>query len=193
LDGARSGAESDGHMSRICSVCSHPQRAEIDRAAIAGASYRAIAHQFTVSRDALMRHKADHLLAELVKAQQAEEVSRATDLLAMALQRDEKALALLSQAEKTGDLKTAGQMLRISLVSLELLARLRGELNEQATVNILVAPEWIAVREALLRALWPFVEARTVVAAALAELEEASHNQTSGALLEGENNDRQLV
>jgi hypothetical protein len=84
-------------------------------------------------------------------------------------------------------------MLRVSLVSLELLARLRGELYEQATVNILVAPELIAVREALLRALWPFVEARMAVAAALAELEAASHNQISGARLEGGSNDTRLA
>src|SRR5258708_5888451 len=162
-------------MPRTCTVCAHPERAAIDAAALAGTSYRTIAHQFTVSRDALMRHKAEHLLAELVKAKHAEEVSRATDLLALAMERDAKALALLAKAEADGDLKTAGQMLRISLVSLELLARLRGELNEQqtTTVNILVAPEWIAIRNVLLRALWPFVEARMAVAAALAELETA--------------------
>jgi len=177
-------------MPRVCTICAHPQRAEIDAAAIAGSSNRAIARQFHVGHDAVLRHKADQLLAQLVKARQAEEVSRATDLLTMAMERDQNALALLAKAEQSGDLKTAGQMLRISLVSLELLARLRGELNEQATVNILVTPEWIAVREALLRALWPFVEARMAVAAALAELEAASHN---GARLEGGSYDTRLA
>jgi hypothetical protein len=51
----------------------------------------------------------------------------------------------------------------------------------------------IELREALLRALWPFVEARMAVAAALAELEAAAHNQISGARLEGGSNDRRLV
>jgi hypothetical protein len=158
-------------MTRTCTICTHPQRAEIDAAAIAGEAYRDIARRYGMSKDAVMRHAAQHLLAELVKAKQAEDVTRATDLLAMATERDAKALALLAKAEAACDLKTAGQMLRISLVSLELLARLRGELNEQTTVNILVAPEWVAIRNVLLRALWPYVEARIAVAAALAELE----------------------
>ncbi len=148
----------------------------MDAALIAGTPLRDIACHFGVGRMAVQRHAAEHLLAELVKAQQAEEVSRATDLLALAMDRDTKALALLARAEAEDDLKTAVQALRVSLVSLELLARLRGELNEQATINILVAPEWIAVRETLLRALWPYVEARVAAAAALAELETTSHN-----------------
>jgi len=167
-------------MTRVCMVCSHPERAEIDRQLLSGASYRKIAEQFHVTAQAQLRHKADHLLAELVKAKQAEDVSRATDLLAMATTRDKLALALLAKAERTGDLKTAVQALRVSLVSLvslELLARLRGELNEQQnTINILVAPEWLSTRAALMRALEPYVEARIAVSAALLAVEEAQHN-----------------
>jgi glycine cleavage system pyridoxal-binding protein P len=159
---------------RICTICSNPQRAEIDRAAIAGASYRAIAGQFGVSRIALLRHKADHLLAELVKAQQAEEVTQATDLLSMVTERDAKAWALSQAAEADGDRKTAGQMLRISLVSLELLARLRGELDERAVVNVLVMPDYLEARTVLLRALQPYAEARVAAAAALQQLEAQS-------------------
>jgi len=164
-------------MTRVCMVCSHPERAEIDRQLLSGASYRKIAEQFHVTAQVQLRHKADHLLAELVKAKQAEDVSRATDLLAMATTRDKLALALLAKAERTGDLKTAVQALRVSLVSLELLARLRGELNEQQnTINILVAPEWLSTRAALMRALEPYVEARIAVSAAHLAVEEAQHN-----------------
>jgi hypothetical protein len=177
-------------MSRVCTVCSSPEVDAINRQLLSGATYRMIANQFPVTWQAARRHVLEHVPPLLAQAKHAEDVAKASDLLSMAMERDAKALALLAQAEQTGDLKTAGQMLRISLVSLELLARLRGELNEQATVNIMVAPEWIAVREALLRALWPFVEARMAVAAALAELEAASHN---GARLEGGSYDRRLV
>jgi len=48
-----------------------------------------------------LRHKAEHLLAELVKAKQAEDVSRATDLLTMATERDKTALALLARADES--------------------------------------------------------------------------------------------
>jgi hypothetical protein len=40
-------------------------------------------------------------------------------------------------------------------------------------VNIIVSAEWIVVREVLLKASWPYVEARVAVAAALVELETA--------------------
>lgn len=165
-------------MPRTCTICQHPQRAEIDAAAIAGTPYRSIAKQFHAGPAAVLRHNSEHLLAELVKAKQAEDVSRATDLLEMATERDKKALDLMGKAEAAQDLKTAGQMLRISLVSLELLARLRGELNEQqnTTVNILLAPEWLATRAALLAALEPYVEARLAVSATLLQLEEGQHN-----------------
>jgi hypothetical protein len=163
-------------MPRTCTVCAHPERAAIDAAALAGASYRDIAGQFHVSRSAVLRHKAEHLLADLVKAKQAEEVSRATDLLTMATERDKTALALLARAVGKGDLRTAVAALRVSLVSLELLARLRGELNEQATVNILVLPEYVATRSAVLRALDAYPEARLAVAEALEREEEEQAN-----------------
>jgi hypothetical protein len=40
-------------------------------------------------------------------------------------------------------------------------------------VNIIVSAEWIVVREVLLKASWPYVEARVAVAAALVELKTA--------------------
>src|SRR5258706_9268584 len=155
-------------MPRVCTICSHPERAEIDAAAIAGTSNRVIARQFHVGHDAVLRHKSEHLLPELVKAKQAEEVSRATDLLEMATERDAKALDLLAKAEAASDLKTAGQMLRISLTSLELLARLRGDLKEQqkTTVNGWRAPEGLAAPAEGMRALGPEVRGRLGGAAA---------------------------
>lgn len=44
-------------MPRQCSICSHPQREEIDRAILKGESYRHIASQYDVNYRALQRHK----------------------------------------------------------------------------------------------------------------------------------------
>ncbi len=161
-------------MGRVCTVCSHPEVDAINRSLLSGATYRMIANQFPVTWQAARRHVLDHVPPLLAKAKEAEEATRASDLLAMATTRDKLALALLARAERTGDLKTAVSALRVSLVSLELLARLRGELNEQQqnTINILVAPEWLATRAALLQALEPYVEARIAVSTALLALEE---------------------
>ena len=54
---------------------------------------------------------------------------------------------------------------------LELQAKLLGDLDERPVVNILVAPQWIAVRSRLMRALEPYPEARAATAAALLEVE----------------------
>ncbi|CAN5309012.1 hypothetical protein BH24GEM2_BH24GEM2_17950 [soil metagenome] len=51
---------------------------------------------------------------------------------------------------------------------LQLLGKLLGELKEGATVNVLIAPEWLQVRAVLLSELAPYPEARQAVAAALA-------------------------
>lgn len=48
-------------MSRACSICSHPQRGEIDAALVAGQSLRDLAKQFDATKSALSRHKTDHL------------------------------------------------------------------------------------------------------------------------------------
>lgn len=68
-------------MTRICTVCAHPERREIDKALVAAANpYRDIARQYGLSKDALLRHKADHLLAEIVAAWQAERQQNGLDL-----------------------------------------------------------------------------------------------------------------
>jgi len=67
-------------------------------------------------------------------------------------------------------LKTAQQLTGQT----QLLAKLLGQLDERAQVNVLLAPEWLQVRAALLTALAPYVEARQAVAAALVAIEAAS-------------------
>ncbi len=53
----------------------------------------------------------------------------------------------------------------------ELLAKLMGDLQQEGAVSLVVSPEWIQVRAALLGALVPFPEARLAVAERLVTLE----------------------
>jgi len=65
-----------------CKLCSHPDRAEIDRVLAEGRmSNRALATKCDVSEATIRRHKANHLPALLAKAEEAKEVARADDLL----------------------------------------------------------------------------------------------------------------
>lgn len=68
-------------MTCTCTVCSHPERATIDKALVAVQNpYRDIARQYGLSKDALLRHKADHLLAEIVAAWQVERQGNGLEL-----------------------------------------------------------------------------------------------------------------
>lgn len=78
-------------MPRQCTICRHPERADIDRALVAGErSNRRIATQFLVTEGAVRRHKAEHVPAALVDAAKEQEQSDAVDVmqeLARALKR----------------------------------------------------------------------------------------------------------
>lgn len=155
-------------MSRVCTICSHPQRAEIDRALIAGEPCSTIAARYiTIGRMALQRHKADHISPTLARAQEVAEVARADSLLDQLRGLQERTLEILSRAEASGKLETALKAIREVRGNLELLAELLGRLDRQPQVNLLVAPEWIALRSKILRALAPYPEIRCRLVEAL--------------------------
>lgn len=70
-------------MARTSSISKHPKRKEIDKALVApGASIRGIARTFRVSEDALSRYvKGGHIAEKVAKAQHAQDIVEADDLL----------------------------------------------------------------------------------------------------------------
>jgi len=163
-------------VARTCTICSHPSRGDIDRELVAGVSLPALAARYstidsTVGRMALQRHATSHLPATLAQASAAAEVAHADDLLGQLRALQERTLALLTKAEKAEDLRTALQGVAQARSNLELLAKVTGELQQEGTVNLVVSPEWVQVRAALLGALVPYPEARLAVAGRLAAME----------------------
>ncbi len=158
-------------MPRRCSICGHEKIEEINRLLLEGVPLRNIAKQYSVSAASLHRHKGGHLPAKLVKAQEAREIAKADSLLAQVTELRDKALSILDKAEQAGDLRTALQGVREAKGCLELLARLQGELQEQATVNVLINPQWLSLRTVILQTLEPYPEARLRLAEALREVE----------------------
>ena len=163
-------------MPRRCTVCTHEQKEQIDQALVAGEPLRDVAGRFGISKSSLARHKDAHLPTILAKAQAAEEVAQADDLLGQIEDLRRQAQAIKDQAMKTNDLRTALQGIRELVRIVELLAKLRGELDERAQINILLLPEWVQVRTRLLYALTPYPEARQAAAAALLEADGESSN-----------------
>ncbi len=162
-------------MPRPCSICKHPQRADIDQAiAKRQTSNTEIASLFGVTEAAIRRHASNHIPPALAKASQAAEVAQADTLLREVKALRSKAYSLLLQAEQAGDLRTALQGVREARGCLELLAKLEGKVSDAPVVNVLVNPEWQNVRAVIVQTLAPYPDARLAVAAALSRLDARS-------------------
>ena len=160
-------------MSRKCSICEHSQTAKINQALIEGQSLRSIAKKFELSYSAVGRHHKEHLPTALTRAQEAQEVTQADNLLDQIEALRAKAVQLLNQAENAGDLKTALAGIGQARACLELLAKVRGELQQEGAVNITVSAEWLELRAVMLQALEPYPEARERLITAIEGKESA--------------------
>jgi hypothetical protein len=159
-------------MPRSCTICTHPNRAEIEDAiVIRSQAKRRIAAQFGVTEQALRRHLREHLPELLKKAREAEEASRADELLRHLRALHSKTLSILLSAEGSGELRTALSAIREARGNLELLAKLSGELQQEGTVNLHLSPEYLEVRTAILVAVEPYPEAARAISRAMLGIE----------------------
>jgi DNA-binding transcriptional ArsR family regulator len=158
-------------VSRVCTICSHPARENIDSAIVHRVPYRDISRRFGVSDKALSRHLHEHL-AEYVRqalSKYGEQKGiKVLDKLGNIVERLE---AFLDKAEDTEDglgfRATAAELRK----QLELIAKLQGELQQEGTTNITLNPEYLELRSAILVALEPHPDAAESVSRAMLELE----------------------
>lgn len=71
-------------MGRACTVCTHPERATIDAALVAGEPYRDLSVRFGMSVMSVQRHKVGHIaraVAEAERRVEAERTDTATPIL----------------------------------------------------------------------------------------------------------------
>jgi hypothetical protein len=94
-------------MPRTCTICQHLDRAAMDAALVAGASYRDIAGRFHVSKTAVARHAGEHIPAALAQAQEAREEAQALDVVRQLKTINARAVAILAEARKRRDDETA--------------------------------------------------------------------------------------
>ena len=121
-----------------CSVCSHPQKRQIDEALLISTTpLRTIADQFGVSKTALLRHKADHIPTDLVKAKQADEICRAESLFDKLITLKNDAQRITEKAENNDDLKTALSGIREQSRIIEILAKMEN-LIQQPQIDLTV-------------------------------------------------------
>lgn len=157
---------------RDCSICSHPERAKIERDILNGRVYREITGEYGMSRSAISRHKLEHMPKAVQAAEQKEWVDSGTNIIQEIEELRQQAQIIKDKAEEAQDYRTALAGIREMLRIVELLAKLRGELDEAPKVNILALPQWSGVQSTLLRALQPYPEARIAAAKALEDVNE---------------------
>ena len=154
-------------MSRVCTVCSHPERHAIEKLIVGGTPNRRIATQFGLSEAAVRRHAAEHLPVTLVQAREAEEAAHALDVVKQLRHINGMALTVLRDAKTAGDGELMLKAIDRVHKQVELQAKLLGDLDERPVVNVLITPQWVRLRGQIVAALRPYPEAAVAVAAVL--------------------------
>jgi hypothetical protein len=153
---------------RKCTVCGHDESHQINVALVqSGSSNRRIASQYSVSERAIRAHRAEHLPELLLQASRSIDVANADDLLAKIEELYSEAMAVLEAGKDGSDYRLVLSAIDRAGKQLEVLAEMRGELNRQPVMNLLVAPEWVSLRTKLLYALDAYPQARGSVLRAL--------------------------
>lgn len=173
-------------MPRPCSVCTRADRAAIDQALLdGGAGYRAVAERFGISPPAMFRHRKDHLAKVIAGGLSASSTTRghrdsppaatnddrreqvAIDALQQLRAINAACLEVLRKARADGQplilLRAVDRIAR----QIDLQAKLLGQIEESAVINVAILPEWHAIRQLVIDALRPHPEARQAVAVAL--------------------------
>lgn len=152
-------------MVQVCTVCTHPDKAQIDKALISGESCPKIAARYsTLGRMALQRHKDNHLPAALRVAAEQENPGHAIDVVKQLKAINQASLQVLQEARAMRDHDIQLKAIDRLHKQIELQAKLLGELDDRSQVNILVNPQWVSIRAQVLDALVPYPEARIAVA-----------------------------
>jgi hypothetical protein len=116
-----------------------------------------------MSETSIRRHINNHFWATLAKAREAKQVVQGDFLINKILELEYDAKRVMAIMEEEGDtrgvLSGIGELRRL----IELLAKLRGDIQEMQTVNIFSNPDLIAFRTKTLHVLQAFPDARTAL------------------------------
>ena len=156
-------------MPRRCTICSHEHRYEIEELlATRRSTYRAIALQYGVSKDAVSRHVSSRHVSQLISlAADAERAARADTLLDRIEALHSRTMAILEAVEGTDEHSTALAAIREARRNLELVGEVSRELDRVATIKVALNPEWLEIRGVIIAALEPHPTARDSVLRAL--------------------------
>lgn len=155
-------------MPPVCSLCRHSEREAIDAAIVLGKdSLRNVAKRYGTSPASLLRHR-EHIPGALVLAREAEEVTKADDLLGILREAVADARRLRGKAEAADDYRGAIACVKTLADLVESLVKVAERIAEKDE-DLTKHPEWLRLREAIADALDPYPEALNAVRTAIRE------------------------
>jgi hypothetical protein len=137
-------------LARSCSICTHHRRDSMDRLLLRGEQLKAVARRFSVSEDALGRHKKHQqlVMAKAAAVVEQKDVAYGSSLLAEIGRIRADAERLQLESERRQDLRGALRAIHERLAVVELEAKLSGQI-ETGTKNVTVNVQAITPEEAL--------------------------------------------
>jgi hypothetical protein len=174
-----------GRQGSPCQVCEHPDRASIELGLANKVPIRVLGKRYGIHHDAVHRHGRNHMSAELHAQLMTRGRMTPADLENLRVTESEGVLqhlvavrgrmyGLMDVAEQQGDYKAAAMIGGQIVKNMEVTAKLLGDIRTgtvNVTNNLLVMPEFHALRTTIMQALRVHPEARADVAAALRLLE----------------------
>lgn len=171
-----------------CTVCRHPKRPLLEMGLVLGTPMRVLGQRFGVSIYALHNHRHKHLTpvqkaAYLVALRPSEvdleqlERSESEGLLGALVGQRARLQQVVEVAMEMGNLAQCISAEKAITENLSLVAKLLGQLvqhHEVQHTNILITPDYICLRQAIITALRPYPEAAQAVGRGLAELEQGA-------------------
>ena len=157
-------------LAQQCTVCGHSNAAEINAQLIDKIPLETLSKTYGLSVTALHRHKK-HIPAQLVKSQEAKETASADSLMGRVAALNDKAEEIYKKALEADNYNAAVGAVRELRGLTELYAKITGELQAQTVNNIIIMPEWVTLRNAILYALESYPEARQAVIQAVGRFE----------------------
>jgi hypothetical protein len=154
-------------MSRTCTICNHPQRAQLEAAIAANVSNRRIATQFSTSEAAIRRHTSEHIAETIKQTQVAKVEAQSIDVVKQLKTINAVTIAILNEAR-------AGKMHALALSAIdrvqkqiELQAKLLGAIDKPQEQE---APDGVVIPSDVFKNLPP--QDRMEIRRALLEAEQ---------------------
>lgn len=123
-------------MTRVCLICSHPKRLQIDQAIVQGATLAKIARDFDVPPNSLYPHSKDHLSRQLAQAYQRKEALESLNLLGEIEDLLHRTKVILTQAEQDKRYTLALKAIAEARGVYELLSRIAFSLHQARTAEL---------------------------------------------------------